>query len=381
MDTKCFQRPGAQGKQRPVRRDARLRRVSILLKHHGREPAQLQRLPFQGARRPYRFRRMHGGLAQLIVRHTSQMNSIHHVTAIAGKAARNLEFYTNTLGLRLVKKTVNFDDPGTYHFYFGDSAGNPGTLLTFFPWDMAAPGHPGAGQIEETAFRVPEESLGFWTHRFLERAVKHAQVTERFGRKIIRFEDFDGMKLALVATPKLHSSNAWAVNGVTSESAIQGIDSVTMIVEDPGPSAALLTDVFGYAEHESENEICRYAVEGSESHGATVLLRTAQELFNGRFGRGSVHHVAFRAKDDEEQMSLAEKLRANHSVVTTPQKNRDYFRSIYFREPGGIIFEIATDGPGFAIDEPQESLGSELKLPAFLEGRRGEIEQSLPELT
>src|SRR5690606_7878835 len=144
------------------------------------------------------FRVSMGVLHTWIVRHTSHMNSIHHVTAIAGNAVRNLEFYTNTLGLRLVKKTVNFDDPGTYHFYFGDGEGSPGTLLTFFPWDMAAPGHPGAGQIEETAFRVPEESLGFWTHRLLEKGVRHSQVSERFGNKIIRFEDFDGMKLALV---------------------------------------------------------------------------------------------------------------------------------------------------------------------------------------
>jgi glyoxalase family protein len=189
------------------------------------------------------------------------------------------------------------------------------------------------------------------------------------------------MKLALIALPNLTWSQSWPVEGIASENAILGIDSVMMTVEDPKPSAEILTDVFGFVEHESENEVCRYRAKVSTSSGATVLLRTAQEIFNGGFGRGSVHHVAFRAKDDEEQFSLAEKLRSNHGIVTTPQKNRDYFRSVYFREPGGIIFEIATDGPGFAVDEAQEALGTNLKLPSFLEGRRAEIEQSLPVLS
>jgi glyoxalase family protein len=294
------------------------------------------------------------------------MHPIHHVTAIAGKARRNLSFYTEVLGLRLVKKTVNYDDPHTYHFYFGDEAGRPGTLMTFFPWEYAAPGSTGAGCIEETAFSIPEGALGYWMHRLLEKAVPHSPAVEQFGRKVIRFEDPDGTRLALVAKP-----------GEEGEG-IRGIESVTMTVGDPVPSAELLVNLLGYREDASDDEVCRFTLPGEI--GATVLLRSAQEVFSERFGRGSVHHVAFRARDEEEQLRLAERLKESFGISSTEPKDRSYFRSIYFREPGGIIFEIATDGPGFTIDEPLESLGSELQLPPFLQDRRQEIESRLPEV-
>jgi glyoxalase family protein len=304
------------------------------------------------------------------------MPSIHHVTAIAGKAARNLDFYTRVLGLRLVKKTVNFDDPGTYHLYYGDEQGHPGTILTFFTWDHAAPGRNGDGQTEQTAFRVPAESIGYWTHRLIEQGVTHQPLEKRFGEPVLAFTDPDGMSLALVGVTNASAEAPWSA-AVPAEHAIRGFQGVTLMLGKAAPTGAILTDVFGFKETGREGPLTRYET-GDGAAGSAVIIRETRGFLPGHLGRGSVHHIAFRAADDAQQAAMARKVVEAHGLRPTPQLDRQYFRSVYFREPGGILFEIATDQPGFAVDEPVATLGRELKLPPFLESRRSEIEAVLP---
>ncbi|MDX2203708.1 MAG: ring-cleaving dioxygenase [Hyphomicrobiaceae bacterium] len=306
------------------------------------------------------------------------MHGIHHVTAIAGHAARNLAFYTRDLGLRLVKKTVNFDDPGTYHFYFGDETGSPGSILTFFPWEHAAAGRNGVGQAQTTTFRVPAAAIGFWTQRLVEKGVAHEAPEKRFGESVLAFTDPDGMSLALVGVAGAEAEPGQAAGGIPAEHAIRGFHGVSLLLEDKGPTAAILTDVLGFRETGQDGTVTRYA--SGAAQGGVVDIREAKGFLKGRMGRGSVHHVAFRAADDAEQAEMARKLASLHGQHVTEQKDRNYFRSVYFREPGGVLFEIATDTPGFAVDEPQAALGGALKLPRFLEPRRAEIEAVLPSL-
>lgn len=306
------------------------------------------------------------------------MRGLHHVTAIAGKANRNLDFYTRTLGLRFVKKTVNFDDPGTYHFYYGDEAGSPGTVLTFFPWEHASPGRGGLGLAQTTSFRVPAGSIGYWTRRLIEKGVKHEALTKRFGEPVLSFADPDGLELALVGIAGAEREPAWSAGAIPAEHAIRGFHGVTLMLDAAAPTGAILTDVLGFSEAGREGAHVRYRAGGGI--GGVVDIREARGFQAGRMGRGSVHHVAFRAADDAEQSEMARKLMKSHGVHPTAQKDRQYFRSVYFREPGGVLFEIATDQPGFAIDEPLADLGSALKLPPFLEPRRKELEAVLPAL-
>ncbi|WP_457092200.1 ring-cleaving dioxygenase [Microvirga sp. P5_D2] len=306
-------------------------------------------------------------------------HGIHHVTVIAGPARRNLDFYTRVLGLRLVKKTVNFDDPGTYHFYFGDSVGSPGSTLTFFPWEHVAPGRTGIGTTQETAFRVPENALGYWAHRFIEQGVEHGALEKRFGQSVLPFKDPHSTSLALVGIADATTDNAWTSGDIPTEHAIQGLEGVTLLVENGEPTGAILTDVLGFRETAREGSLVRY--KGDATLGSIVDVRSAGGFLPGRTGGGTVHHIAFRAADDAHQAEMVRKLVEKHGLHPTEQKDRNYFRSVYFREPNGILFEIATDGPGFDADEAQEGLGSELKLPGFLEERRSEIEAHLPALT
>lgn len=308
-----------------------------------------------------------------------RQNGIHHVTAISGPARRNLDFYTRILGLRLVKKTVNFDDPGTYHFYYGDEAGQPGTILTFFPWEHAAPGRVGIGETQETMFRVPEGSIGYWTHRLIEQGVAHDVPQKRFAETILPFKDPDGMRLALVAIPGIEGEPAWAGSDVPTEHAIRGLHGVNLLLGEAAPTGAILSDVFGFSEVAREGSLVRYRVAGTDQ-GGIVDLHEVGGFLKGRAGAGTVHHVAFRAADDSNQAEMVQKLARNHGIHTTEQKDRDYFRAVYFREPGGLLFEIATDAPGFAVDEATEKLGRSLKLPRFLESHRQEIEGSLPKV-
>jgi len=309
-----------------------------------------------------------------------QVNGLHHVTAISGPARRNLDFYTRTLGLRLVKKTVNFDDPSTYHLYYGDGYAAPGSILTFFPWEHAAPGRLGIGETQETVLRIPAQSIGFWAHRLVEHGVAHEQPRRRFGETVLAFRDPDGMRLALVGIPGLETAPAWGGGEIPPEHAIRGFQSVSLMVADAEPTAAILGDVFGFREIAREDSLVRYQAGDGRVAGQIIDLRIAGGFLPARQGAGSVHHIAFRAADDAEQERMVRLLAENHGQRTTEQRDRNYFRSVYFREPGGVLFEIATDQPGFAVDEAQASLGQALKLPPGLEPQRARIEALLPAL-
>ncbi len=306
------------------------------------------------------------------------MRGIHHVTAISGKPTRNLDFYARTLGLRFVKKTVNFDDPGTYHFYYGDEAGCPGTILTFFPWEHASAGRGGLGLAQTTSFRVPAASIGYWTRRLIEKGVKHEALAKHFDEPVLSFFDPDGMSLALVGIAGTEGEAARSTSEIPAEHAIRGFHGVTLMLDAAAPTGTILTDVLGFTQTGREGPHVRYRA--NDGVGGVVDIREARGFLAGRMGRGSVHHVAFRAADDAEQAEMARKLVKSHGVHPTEQKDRQYFRSVYFREPGGVLFEIATDQPGFTIDEPLTELGMALKLPPFLEPRRKELEAVLPSL-
>lgn len=309
-------------------------------------------------------------------------HGIHHVTIMAGRAHRNLDVYTRTLGLRLVKKTVNFDDPGTYHFYYGDETGQPGSILTFFPWEHAAPGQVGVGETMETALRIPETAVAFWTHRLVAAGLRHEAPQRRLGETVLRFRDPDGTRIALVGVSGIEAEPAWSTAEIPAEVAIRGTHSVGLLLADPVPTADILTDVLGFAEVGREDEVVRYRAVDAEDAGvgATVDLHTAGGPARGRLGAGSVHHVAFRAADDAAQAAMVARLVDRHGITTTGQRDRNYFRSVYFREPGGVLFEIATDQPGFAVDEPVAALGTALKLPPQFERRRAAIEAVLPQV-
>jgi glyoxalase family protein len=302
---------------------------------------------------------------------------IHHVTAISGPATRNLDFYTTVLGMRLVKKTVNFDDPGTYHLYYGDETGRPGSILTFFPWAHAARGRAGVGETQETMLRVPEGSIGFWAHRLVSKGVEHETPIRRFGETVLRFRDPDGTLLSLVGAGSAAGGREGA--SVPSEHGVRGLHGVSLLVGAAQPTGAILEGVFGYRKVDEDGSLARYRLDG-DGLGTVVEVHEAGGFLRGRSGAGTVHHVAFRAAGDADQAEAVARLRADHGIDATEQRDRAYFRSVYFREPGGVLFEIATDEPGFSVDEDVGSLGAALKLPGFLEPRRREIEAVLPEL-
>ena len=306
------------------------------------------------------------------------MSGIHHVTAIAGKAPRNFEFYSRVMGLRFVKKTVNFDDPTTYHFYYGDRVGHPGTILTFFSWEHAAPGRGGVGQTHQTAFRIPAGSIGYWTHRLVEKGVSFQPPEKRFGEPVLSFTDPDGLSLALIGAAGAESEQGWDGGDIPAEHAIRGFHSVVLLLDDAALTAAILRDVIGFKDAGRDGPYARFRA--TADVGGLVDIREAKGFLPGRLGRGSVHHIAFRAADDATQAAMAKKLVADFGLHPTDQLDRRYFRPIYFREPGGILFEIATDDPGFAVDESVEALGRDLKLPPFLEGQRKDIEAVLAPL-
>jgi glyoxalase family protein len=307
------------------------------------------------------------------------MSGLHHVTAIAGKASQNLNFYSRTLGLRLIKKTVNFDDPRTYHLYYGDELGHPGTILTFFPWEHAAPGRGGTGLTHQTAFKIPLSALGYWTQRLIENGVRHDSLERRFGESVLAFTDPDGTRLALIGVPGVETIPGWSNGIVPAEHAIRALHGVTLLLENAAPTAAVLTDVLGLIEVGREDAIIRYRTQTADN-GGVIDIHEAKGFPAGHLGRGSVHHIAFRAADDAAQAAIARKLSVQHHLHPTEQIDRKYFRSVYFREPGGILFEIATDAPGFTVDETPEKLGQALQLPMEYESARADIEKALPPL-
>ncbi len=307
----------------------------------------------------------------------SPIIGLHHVTAIASEPQQNLDFYTQVLGLRFVKRTVNFDDPGTYHFYFGDDAGSPGTILTFFPWPGAHRGLAGVGEVTKTAFSVPLASLDYWMQRLSDLGVASERSAKRFEEEVLTLADPDGMKVEIVAHAEVSGGNAPRFAAVPPEHAIRGFFGVTLYEQRAEPTAEIL-NVMGFRKVAEEGERLRFAAEGNALGNHIDLLINANGAY-GRSGAGSVHHIAFRAADDAAQRDWRKEI-AKHLEVT-PILDRTYFHSIYFREPGGVLFELATDPPGFTFDEPLESLGEELRIPDWLEPKRGVIERRLTPIT
>jgi glyoxalase family protein len=306
------------------------------------------------------------------------ISGIHHVTAIASDPQRNLAFYTQVLGLRLVKRTVNFDDPNTYHLYYGDEVGQPGTILTVFPWPGASPGRRGTGQVAVTAFSVPEGSLGYWRERLKRHGVAVGELRQRFDEEVLEFEDGDGLALELVAFAGAAALAPWEAGPVPSRHAVRGFHSVALWERDLDRTAALLAVTFGFRLIGQEAERLRFESDG-EGAGSRVDLIHRPDGEPGWNGAGTVHHVAWRTPDDEQQAVWRQAI-GDWGLHVTPVRDRQYFRSIYFREPGGVLFEIATDVPGFAVDEAPGELGTRLTLPPWLERQRIQIEQTLPKL-
>jgi glyoxalase family protein len=301
---------------------------------------------------------------------------LHHVTAIAGDPQRNAEFYVETLGLRFVKQTVNHDDKYTYHFYFGDGKGTPGTNITFFPWgDRDRSGQFGAGQTKVTTYFIPSESLDYWIDRLESNSIDVDGPTERFGETVIEFDDPDGITLALVATPDAPDGHPWEESSVPAKHQLRGFHSVTLSVSEIEPTADVLTEGLGYEFEAEEDGRHRYRSAAGGPGSIIDLVETDRP--RGKMDTGTVHHVAYKTEDTDEQEQWREHL-ADQNLRVTEIIDREYFHSIYFREPGGVLFEIATMGPGFTVDQNQDELGTNLVLPEWLENERKEIESRLP---
>ena len=299
------------------------------------------------------------------------------MTAIASDPQRNLGFYTGLLGLRFVKRTVNFDDPETYHFYFGDRRGRPGTILTFFCWPDARRGIRGTGQIEAAAFAISPDSLGYWTDRLKREHVPAEKTRSRFGEEVVRFTDPDGLLLEFVASNSSAPVEPWSGSPVPPEHALRGFHNVSAALEGYENSARLLTEMFGYRLVEASGNRFRFVSRDENAPGRIIDLVCLPDAQPGRVAAGSVHHIAFRARDEQEQLAWRKEL-LDLGYNVTPVIDRTYFRSIYFREPGGVLFEIATAQPGFTVDENLEELGAHLCLPPWLESERSRIEKILP---
>ncbi|MDO3625256.1 ring-cleaving dioxygenase [Mucilaginibacter sp. BT774] len=308
----------------------------------------------------------------------NRIKGIHHITAIAGNAKKNFDFYTRVLGLRMVKKTVNFDDPHTYHFYYGDKVGTPGTILTFFPWEGIQTGRRGARQVTEIGYSVPEGSLGFWVKRLDENNVIYNKPSAKFGDEYVSFLDPDGLKFELTVPKRPDTREPWTIDEVAAENATRGFHHITITSNKMDATAKILTDVFGYKLLEQEVNRYRFVTDAVENAAIVDIVEIPAEIA-GHVAGGSVHHVAFRVENEEVLMQYREKI-VNMGLNITEKIDRNYFYSLYFREPGGVLFEIATDNPGFSVDEPVAELGNGLKLPAQYEAYRNEIEQSLPKL-
>jgi glyoxalase family protein len=318
---------------------------------------------------------------------------IHHITAIAGDPQTNLDFYTEMLGLRLVKRTVNFDDPGSYHFYFGDDVGSPGTIITFFPWPGARRGTHGSGQVTTVSFAIPRNSIAFWKERLRANHVVAEEISGWFGNKALRFLDPDGLMLELIESQSPVPSEvegsrgshlkAFAAGslgpsrtgGFARDDGICGFAAPTLEVRSPEKTEKLLTEIVGFEFVGEENN--RRRLRGSGSNAAAEVDLVSSDAGFGQIAVGTVHHIAFRVANDEEQLRVRGELVAR-GLNLTPVIDRQYFHSIYFREPNGILFELATDGPGFLIDESADELGESLKLPPMDESARAEIEPLLP---
>jgi glyoxalase family protein len=309
---------------------------------------------------------------------TTSVHGIHHVTCIAGDAQENLDFYVALLGMRLVKKSVNQDDPGTYHLFYADRVGTPGTDFTFFPWPNMEPGRAGVGLTVEVSFAVPEGSLKYWKERLQQSGVQFDMPDSRFGELTLPFQDPHGLPLALVETNDERPFVPWENSPVPSEHQLRGMHAVRLWERQLATTETVLTRLMGFASLGTEGGWHRYGVEGGGS-GKLIEIKELPEERRGQWGTGAVHHVAWRVRDSEEQMTLQEAI-AGAGLRPTSQIDRFWFKSVYYKEPGGVLFELATDGPGFDRDEDLEHLGEQLILPPWLETQRREIEAALPSL-
>ncbi len=320
------------------------------------------------------------------------VHGIHHVTAIAADPQENLDFYSGVLGLRLVKKTVNYDDPGTYHLYYGDAEGSPGSILTFFIWSSTKRGtgageastvprgRPGVGQPTAISFSAPAGSLVFWRDRLASSGIETKHLKRRFDEEVLAVRDPDGIELELVGLEDGGDAGAaravWAADGIPAEHALRGLHSVLLSEEGYERTAALMIDLLGFRFVAERQNIYRYEA-GEGGPGTFVDVACLPTGYPGTMGVGAIHHVAWRAAADAGQLALRERL-VRGGVNVTPVIDRTYFHSIYFREPGNVLFEVATDPPGFSVDEPPDRLGGGLMLPAWLERYRERIERVLP---
>ena len=304
-----------------------------------------------------------------------KLTGLHHVTAITADAQKNIDFYCGVLGLRLVKLTVNFDDPGSYHLYYGDELGRPGTIMTFFAWPGAHRGHVGPPAVTAISFAVPARSLDYWANRLKEH---QASPADRLGERALRFSDPDGIALEIVGMQE-PSGEAWRAGLVPAEHAIRGFHSVTISEEGYESTAKVLTELMGFSQAGSEGNRFRYRAVSETGFASIVDLLCVPDARHGNMGAGVVHHVAFRTPDDPQQAAWRKKIAAA-GLNVSPVMDRNYFHSIYYREPGGVLFEIATDNPGFGVDEPTDKLGTKLMLPRQYEQYRKEIEASLPKV-
>lgn len=308
----------------------------------------------------------------------NRIKGLHHITAIAGNAKRNFDFYTEVMGLRLVKKTVNFDDPGTYHFYYGNENGTPGTILTFFPWEGIRQGRTGTGMATDIGYSVPAGSLEFWQDRFKQFKIKTDPLEESFGEQFLPFRDPDGLKLRLVIPKEKDDREPWQSTDVKANVATKGFHNVVLTLKHIEPTAEILTEILGYTLLSQEGNRYRFVTDAVKNASIVDLYASPSEPAGINAG-GTNHHIAFRVENDEILMQYREKV-LSKGLGITPKIDRDYFFSLYFREPGGVLFEIATDNPGFTIDEPLDQLGSGLRLPKQYESSREKIEHMLPVL-
>lgn len=307
-------------------------------------------------------------------------SGIHHVTAIASNPRANAEFYLNALGMRLVKRTVNFDSPDVYHLYYGDRAGNPGTIMTFFPWPDAPRGRIGAGQVTTTTFSVPEGSLGWWAEHLAALDIPTTRPEERDQEDVLSLRDPDGLLIELAASTDHHDTDPWDGGAVPPEHAVRGIRAVTLTEQEVEGTVEMLNGHLGFQLTEEARGRLRFRTDTtSDGVGTIVDVLAVPDSRRGLVAAGTVHHVAWRVPDIQAQQNWRQSL-VEAGVEVTEIRDRNYFTSIYFREPGGVLLEIATDGPGFDHDEPLLELGQALKLPPWLEPRREQIAAHLPEL-
>ena len=311
----------------------------------------------------------------------TSVTGLHHVTAISGPAQENLDFYAGILGMRLVKKSVNQDDPGTYHLFYADAAGHPGSDLTFFPWEHVAPVRPGHGLASEVSLAVPPDTLEWWAERLGRYGVALGSPENRFGERVLAIRDPHGLGVALVESPSAMRRDfaPWDGGPVPVERQIRGLHGARLRERALDPTTQFLTGVMGFRPLGQEGEWRRFAVSGGES-GTFVDIAEAPTDPRGFWGVGSIHHLAWRVTDEAHQLAVRTRVEAA-SRRPTPVIDRFWFKSVYFTEPGGVLFELATDGPGFSVDEDPAHLGESLVLPPWLEPRRSQIESALPRLT